>query len=99
MNFLTPIGLYYEGERVHPLDQEVPQRPSPDHIWSGSAWTIDQVAVLDRKAAFAVDGIDRLQFEHLFDLENRMRAQEGIAQITRAQYRTALINRWKQLNS
>jgi hypothetical protein len=52
----------------------------------------------DRLAASAIDGMDRLQFEHLFELENRMRAQEGLGEITRAQYRTALINRWKQLN-
>lgn len=54
---------------------------------------------LDNRSIRAVDSIDRLQFEHLFDLENRMRAQESLAQITRAQYRTALINRWKALHS
>lgn len=55
-------------------------------------------ALRDLQAAAAVDGVDRLQFEHLFDLENRMRAQESLAAITRAQYRTALINRWKAIN-
>jgi hypothetical protein len=62
-----------------------------------AAW--DEANSLDIRAARAVDGIDRLQFEHLFDLENRTRVLEGLGQITRAQYRNALINRWKSLNS
>lgn len=49
------------------------------------------------RAARHVDGIDRLQFEHLFDLENRMRVQEGLGSITRAQYRNALMNRYMEL--
>jgi hypothetical protein len=52
----------------------------------------------DVVAPIRVDAIDRLQFEVMFDMENRMRAREGLAAITRAQYRTALINRWKALN-
>ena len=54
---------------------------------------------LDLRAARAIDSIDRLQFEHLFDLENRTRILELKAPITVAQYRQALINRWKALNS
>ena len=54
---------------------------------------------LDNRAGRVVDAIDRLQFEHLFDLENRTRVVESRPQITRAQYRTALIERWKQLQS
>ncbi len=46
-----------------------------------------------------VDAIDRLQFEVMFDIENRMRAREGQGAVTRAQYRNALIARWKALNS
>lgn len=61
-----------------------------------AAW--EAVNSLDARAARAVDGIDRLQFEHLFDLENRMRAKEGLGQITRAQYRNALVARWKDLH-
>jgi len=52
----------------------------------------------DARAARAVDGTDRLQYEHLFELENRMRVLEGSPTVSAAQYRTALINRWKQLN-
>lgn len=49
-------------------------------------------------AVKAIDGIDRLQFEHLFRLENRTRLLEGKLAITRAQYRDALISEWKTLN-
>lgn len=52
----------------------------------------------DVRAARAVDAEDRLLFEINFDQENRIRALEGKAATTRAQYRDALITRWKQLN-
>lgn len=52
----------------------------------------------DARAVGAIDSVDRLQFEVMFDMENRMRAREGIAAVSRAAYRTALINRWKALN-
>lgn len=61
-----------------------------------TAW--DAANTQDMRAARVVDGIDRLQFEHLFDLENRTRILELKPQITRAQYRDALIARWKALN-
>lgn len=53
----------------------------------------------DAKAARFVDAVDRLWFEVNFDQENRVRAQESKAQITRIQYRDALIARWKTLNA
>jgi hypothetical protein len=56
-------------------------------------------ATQDQRAAAAVDNTDRLQFEVLFDHENRTRVLEIKPQITRAQFRDALINRWKQLNT
>lgn len=52
----------------------------------------------DERAQLAVDIRDRLDFEVNFDQENRIRALESKAPITRAQYRDALITRWKQLN-
>lgn len=55
-------------------------------------------AAPDRKASGAVDAVDRLQFEVDFEIENRMRAREGQAAVTRVQYRNALIARWKALN-
>lgn len=54
---------------------------------------------LDERAATSVDSIDRLHFEISFDMENRMRVREGIGTLTRQQYRTGLINRWKSLNN
>lgn len=59
----------------------------------------DEYNSLDNRAIRAIDAIDRLQFEHLFDLENRTRAMEGKEPITLVQYRDALISRWKALNS
>lgn len=52
----------------------------------------------DAEGARAVDAIDRLDFEVDFDQENRIRALELKAPITRSQYRDALIARWKVLN-
>jgi len=36
--WIRPDGSYYEGNREHPLDIEVPQRPSLLHEWNGEAW-------------------------------------------------------------
>lgn len=109
--FITPTGAYYEGDRAHALDVAVTQRPSIRHIWQNGAWALD-ATWLDRMAAIAVDAMDRLQFEHLFDLENTTRALKArfnvvspgsfppaeAAPITGPQYRAALINRWKAQN-
>lgn len=72
------------------------------------AWRIDagQVVVDDQvEAAYyeqdaikAIDGIDLLQFAHLFNIENRVRALESKAAVTKVQYRDALIALWKSLN-
>jgi hypothetical protein len=61
-----------------------------------AAWDADNTQ--DKRAGRAIDGMDRLQFEHLFDLENRVRVLEARPQITRIQYRDALIAKWKTLN-
>lgn len=44
---------YYEGDRIHALDTEVPQRPSPSHDWDGSLWVENaaKVAAAARAAA------------------------------------------------
>jgi hypothetical protein len=81
----------------------IPVDRSQRRAWrqNGASIVIDAAVVTalkDRDAIAAIDGIDRLQFEHLFDLENRTRTIEGQPTITRAQYRQALINRWKALN-
>ena len=75
-----------------------------------AAWAAENT--LDARAAKAIDRIDRLQFEHLFNLENEKRdlkakinlllpATYTLAEsspITRLQYRAALIARWKAMN-
>lgn len=66
----------------------------------------------DARAASAADSIDRLQFDVMFTTENNVRALRAlintvmpgsftaaqVAQVTRTQYRDALIARWKALN-
>lgn len=59
----------------------------------------DAENTLDNRAARAVDAQERLIFEIHFDAENRLRSIEGRPSITRAQYRDALISRWKTINS
>lgn len=66
----------------------------------------------DVRAALSIDSVDRLQFDVLFQHENHIRALRALintiipgsftlaqaSQITRAQFRDALIDRWKALN-
>jgi len=54
-------------------------------------------AIKNFTAKMRVDGMDLLQNKVLFDHENRIRALEGAAPVTVAQFRTALINRMKAL--
>lgn len=81
----------------------IPADRSKRRAWKQNGGTIEVDAqkllqLKDGDAAKAIDGIDRLQFEHLFRLENRTRLLEGKLAITRAQYRDALIAEWKTLN-
>lgn len=52
---------------------------------------------LDQRASLTMDG-QRFLFEVNFDQENRVRALEGKAPITRVAYRDAWTNLWKTLN-
>ena len=61
--------------------------------------TFVPIITSDDLAVSAIDALDRLQFTHLFDLENRVRALEAKAPITVAVYRQALIDKWKTLNA
>lgn len=47
--WLDARGNYYEGDRAHALDIEVPQRPSPEHRWDGSVWVEDAALVAARR--------------------------------------------------
>ena len=98
MGFFIGIG-YYEGDRVHSLDVEVPQRPNAFSTWNGSQWiTPTAPEILDILANLEVDGRDKLMFEINYDQENRLRIQEARPQITKIQYRNALIQAWKDMN-
>lgn len=70
---------------------------SPDEEAAALAQTVAWNAqhTPDILAAQAIDRMDRLQFKHLFNLENRMRVIEGKQPITVAVYRQALIDEWK----
>lgn len=45
-NYITPDGSYYQGDRAHILDKEVPERPSSFHYWDfvTSSWVLNQAA-------------------------------------------------------
>ena len=58
----------------------------------------DAQPTLNEIAADEVDSRDRLLFEINFDQENRIRQLEGRQTVTRAAYRGALIQAWKDLN-
>jgi hypothetical protein len=58
----------------------------------------DAPLTADQLGAAAADGMDKLNFDVNFDQENRIRVLEGKAAITKAQYKNALIARWKILN-
>lgn len=49
----------------------------------------------DNLAVRAVDAVDKLWFEINFNQENRIRVLEGKSQVTRVQYRDALIAAYK----
>jgi len=40
-------GYYYQGDRVDPNDPEIPERPSPYHMWVEGAWQFNRDAWLD----------------------------------------------------
>lgn len=61
-----------------------------------ATWAADNTQ--DKRAMRAIDGLDRLQFRRLFNLENRVRTLEGRVLITAAAYRQDLIDDWKTLN-
>lgn len=38
--YIDQNGDYYEGDRVHWRDRDVPRRPSPNHAFDGVAWVL-----------------------------------------------------------
>lgn len=80
------------------ITSQVPE--TPEELAAAVIATAAEVAfnTPDNKASRSIDGEDRVIFDALFTHENRIRVLEGSAAITQAQFRTALINRWKVLN-
>lgn len=39
--YIDQNGSYYEGDKAHWQDQDVPPRPSNQHTWDGISWVID----------------------------------------------------------
>lgn len=77
----------------------VPLTPEEEAAALAAAAVNQQANSLDSRAARSIDSMDRLLFELEFDQENRVRVLESKASLTRAQYRDALIARWKSLNA
>lgn len=63
---------------------------------NAAAWDAENTP--DKLANRHLDRSDGVIFELCFNQENRLRSLEGAAQITRTQFRNALIALWKQLN-
>lgn len=47
--YIGVYGEYYEGDRRGPNDIEVPQRPSPEHVWQNNTWVVDPDAAISKK--------------------------------------------------
>jgi len=97
--------LLAHGYSISPSDMSQFVRSVPDDFsmkplkwrWNGTAY--DAVTLTqDQLASGCIDGMDRLQLDAIFNHENRIRTLEGKTAITVAQFRDALIARWKVLN-
>ena len=71
-------NVYYEGDRAHWQDRDVPQRPSANHTWNGSAWEPAPLPVPDvvtmRQARLAL-----LQNGMLTQVKDAVAAMPGAA--------------------
>lgn len=45
--YIDQNGVYYDGDKANPQDQEVPQRPDTNHTWDGNAWVPAPLPVPD----------------------------------------------------
>lgn len=93
-----------DGGPAPPNSTEVPAPPPHGdfYTWDGTQW-VEDTDRADREAddgirqAFEADKVRRLLFELNFDQEERLRVLESKPVITKAQYRDALITKWKAL--
>lgn len=51
-------GLYYEGDQIHPLDEEVPKRPDASFKWVKNSWVPDPLAIEGKLAAMVQSLLD-----------------------------------------
>lgn len=58
MPFISRSGEYYEGDREHPTDIEVPQRPSVAHKFIAGVWVEDESEAAKRDIA-AVEALQK----------------------------------------
>lgn len=86
-----------QGRRIYEVPEGVTVSVG-DRYQNGQFGPVPPPLTLDQRAGLTMDGL-RFLFEVNFDQENRVRALEGKAAITRVQYRDAWINLWKTLNS
>lgn len=86
-----PYGMFWE---------KIPDRPAVDFIISFDAqsgafiaWVQDPNYKQNQATLYA-GSVDQVQFQLLFNHENRIRALELKPAITAAQFKQALINQW-----
>ena len=53
-------GAYYEGDRAHALDTEVPQRPDHRATWDGSEWVLDSGKIASDDAQQKIAEMERV---------------------------------------
>ena len=101
-SYISRDGSYHEGDGQIG-DVVVPQRTDVYSAWGGNAWQPEAPAVTTARidasalAAITSDKTVRTFFEAFYDLESRVRVLEAKPTITKAQYRTALLNVYKAL--
>lgn len=107
----SATGEIYYGRRLEMNDKSLPDRPSAEHIWKDSAWTIPLEAV-DVQEERAVSVLPDFIIEILFQAENDRRqlrrninqlapatySPQESAAVTRPQYHSALKRIWRALN-
>jgi hypothetical protein len=54
-------GGYYEGDRAHALDTEVPKRPDHRATWDGQTWQLDAVAVAREEAIAEIARLEKTE--------------------------------------
>lgn len=88
MDFVSALdGTSYAAEEAEsPKDEILPEKRQPP---PGTDEDHERAAL----------DVPFLLVDQLLELENRVRALEGVAPLTRAEYRAKLVARWKELSS